>query len=137
MQTYAWTCTLIMVVFASSVALGTLTDGCAYKCANGATPTQNPAEPPSSNGCGSYNITVDMKTCPYLNECCNQHDICYDQCGTSRAACDLALYNCTQHPPADCILKVYCKLFGLGMYNGVNVLACDAFLNAQKRVCSC
>ena len=136
MQTYAWTCTLIMIAFACDTGIAQdLLNGCTY-CENG-TVTQNPDIPPSSNGCGSYGVTIDMKWCPYLNNCCDQHDLCYDRCDTTKAVCDQAFLTCTQNPPAGCLRKVYCKLTGQLMYEGVNLAACDAFLNARKRICFC
>jgi hypothetical protein len=149
MQTYAWTCTLIMIVFASSVELRTITNdtgiaedsllkdlinGCTtsmYTCETG-TPVQNPAELPSTNGCGAYGITFTAEPCPYLNDCCDQHDFCYGKCGSNRAVCDQAFKNCTQSTSDS-----DCKSAGELMYKAVDLAGCEAFSNSQKRVCIC
>lgn len=112
--------------------------GCAFECEKG-TPVQNPDYRPSHNGCGSYGVNVDLKTCPYLTVCCNRHDFCYGRCGTDRDLCDSWFKTCTQNPPASYngLRKGLCKSVGNGMYYAVRALGCRAFKNAQKKSCIC
>jgi secretory phospholipase A2 len=146
MQTYAWTCTLIMIVFASSVKLRALTNdtgitedffltdlpnGCTYTCESG-TPRHNPDIIPYTDGCGVYEIIIPLDKCPYLNRCCYDHDLCYGTCGSTRADCDQEFYDCTTRAA-----NPICAVQGRHMYQEVDLGGCDRFLNAQKYVCIC
>ena len=52
---------------------------------------------PSSNGCGSYLITINLSNYNILNgfnACCNLHDICYNDCFSNKKVCDTNFYDC-------------------------------------------
>ena len=42
------------------------------------------------NGCGSYNISLDFGTLGLqeFTDCCNVHDLCYEDCDDNRKSCD-------------------------------------------------
>ena len=60
---------------------------------------QNPAAPPSTNGCGpapkdAWNkfknwAIPDSALGPDFTSACDRHDICYGTCGSDKAQCDL------------------------------------------------
>ncbi len=60
-------------------------------------PISKPGTAPSFNGCGSFDVNVDFSKYNGLsgfNACCNNHDICYNKCDTTKAVCDTTFYSC-------------------------------------------
>jgi len=121
------------------VSVDQLIDLCKFSCPNGRPPIHNPGHTPGSNGCGSYGVNVDLKRCPYLTQCCNGHDVCYDVCGTSRDSCDDTFRTCTQQAPGlpDADTTFFCRNAGMAMYYVVRAAGCSAFKNAQGNACLC
>jgi len=87
---------------------------------------------------------------------CNRHDICYQQCGSTQAACDNAFHNdmdsiCSTAYPATCpysgLASVACPAFFVERaecfsastlyYNGVNQLGGSAYETDQVEHCQC
>jgi secretory phospholipase A2 len=59
-------------------------------------PLQKPNHVPSANGCGSYNISIpfDKLEAPEFTECCNVHDLCYEECYKTQKDCDNSFNTC-------------------------------------------
>ena len=51
---------------------------------------------PSSNGCGSFGLEWKADSLPLeeLQDCCSLHDLCYDNCGSDKDACDIEFKKC-------------------------------------------
>ncbi|CAF1406461.1 unnamed protein product [Rotaria magnacalcarata] len=51
-----------------------------------------------ANGCGPVNLNIDILLKEIgehvLIECCNEHDLCYDQCGKAQLTCDTTFLHC-------------------------------------------
>jgi secretory phospholipase A2 len=113
---------------------------CKFLCEIGS-PIQDPDHTPGHNGCGSYGFNVEFKRCPYLTECCNKHDVCYDACGTSRDECDDVFRDCTTKSASlrsmDAETRGLCSSYGHVMYYTVRLAGCPAFKNAQEKACIC
>lgn len=71
-------------------------EDCEFQCPNGAKPVENKNHVPSVNGCGSVGFQWQKDTLPLeeLEECCNQHDICYDTCNKKKEKCDKKFKEC-------------------------------------------
>jgi hypothetical protein len=61
------------------------------KCKAGTRKVPNPKHTPTANGCGSMGFKV---VADEFEECCNEHDICYDTCGTEKNVCDSSFQKC-------------------------------------------
>lgn len=42
-------------------------------------------------------LQIQFSDSPQLENCCNEHDICYDTCNSNRTECDLDLQTCTRN----------------------------------------
>ena len=73
------------------VATSTCDEG--FTCSNGATPTEDPNYTADSNGCGPSAFPIAGPSFGF-ESCCEEHDICYGSCGTSRTQCDNDFYSC-------------------------------------------
>jgi len=115
-----------------------LTRFCVFGCPSGLTPLPNPDHSPSHNGCGAFGIFIDFKSCSYLNDCCKQHDICYETCGKIRAECDMEFRTCSSTPiSVNGTTTQACTRYGGAMFHLVRAVGCLAFRNGQKRACIC
>jgi len=116
---------------------------CKYECKNGHTPRQNPAHVGirRTNGCGSLGVDISsiLGLAADFTACCNEHDVCYDQCNAGRTNCDNKLFDC---------LKRYCNgpkraQLGCNNLNRVGSLilkspaGCIAYRKAQEWGCNC
>jgi secretory phospholipase A2 len=91
----------------------------------------------TTNGCGSYGISVDA---PFgATPCCNQHDLCYQLCNTTKSECDDAFDQCMRAACDDDndLEKVACRVQAEVFYNAVMDLGCRAYQNNQELGCSC
>uniref|UniRef100_A0A5S6R5F8 Group XIIA secretory phospholipase A2 n=1 Tax=Trichuris muris TaxID=70415 RepID=A0A5S6R5F8_TRIMR len=118
-----------------------------YACPAGTRLTTNNSAPlPSSNGCGTYGVTIPRPLLPMITACCDVHDLCYSTCGVRRRVCDRQLNFCfdrvcasvTQQPPRFLdsdpdACWVMARLFDALVKN----LGCRAFLKAQAMHCYC
>ncbi|KAL1236202.1 Group XIIA secretory phospholipase A2 [Trichinella nelsoni] len=103
------------------------------------------AQPPVANGCGSYSITVPRFLLPELTKCCDEHDLCYSNCGVSRAYCDGLLSFCFEKfcrsvaysQPKDWNFADVCWKYVRLMEAAVNNFGCVPFLTAQSEQCYC
>ncbi|SPQ96976.1 Phospholipase A2 domain-containing protein [Plasmodiophora brassicae] len=114
-----------------------------YTCPSGRPPRPARRHRPSSNGCGAMGVTVSFSGFD-LEPCCNEHDICYDTCGSNRDQCDATFASC---------LRRACQALpdeeggrgGRGQCTGVANLfvsatklsGCAPFIEAQTRACDC
>jgi hypothetical protein len=96
-----------------------------------------PGFTPTSNGCGSYGVSVDA---PFgVTPCCNQHDICYHSCNTSKSDCDDRFDQCMKDvcDSEDDLEKIACRAQAELFYRAVMDLGCRAYLNNQEDGCQC
>ena len=106
------------------------------------TNSKNPKHEKSSNGCGSEEgrpyeqILISGLTLSVVGmtftEACNSHDICYDECGADRSACDRRLYadvktSCLSHP------IIFSPILGIVPVLGIVFSAVATYY--QKEVC--
>ncbi|XP_049773140.1 group XIIA secretory phospholipase A2 [Schistocerca cancellata] len=118
---------------------------CVFSCPRGEKPKKNKYHTPSSDGCGSQGLKIDNEYLPVgdMTNCCNDHDICYDTCGSDKEKCDLefkrCLYKiCEKHQKliTDKGVKA-CKAAAKMLFTGTLTLGCKSFLDSQKRACFC
>jgi hypothetical protein len=124
-------------------ALEALQLACKYTCPSGKSPQKHPSYSPAKNGCGPQGTDIFngavRKTCSYIIECCDQHDICYGTYGESQSACDSRFHTCNQRtPPKMNIFNIaLCKAKGGLMTAAVKALGCSFFKNAQRPATIC
>jgi len=99
----------------------------------------NPNYKPSSNGCGSGSLTIPKKDLPKpaIEDCCNQHDICYDTCKNGKLSCDNAFRSCMMNVCGGGLNALGCKAYSEGLYLAVVNLGCPAYIKAQSNACVC
>ena len=113
-------------------------NGCCMRRTN----SKNPKHEKTSNGCGSEEkrpyeqifisgLTLSVVGMTFT-EACNSHDICYDECGADRNACDHRLYedvktSCLSHP------IIFSPILGIGSVLGIVYSAVATYY--QKEVC--
>ncbi len=69
-------------------------EACKYVCENGRTPVSDPNEKLHLNGCGSYGLALDTSDWPGIRSCCDEHDECYDTCGSVKRSSDQHFEKC-------------------------------------------
>lgn len=74
---------------------------------------------PDINGCGSYSIQVkfDKFNLTDFDKCCNEHDICYEYCNTTKSECDQRFDSCLQEV---CFEKKIERDWGFLMSKGIS-----------------
>ena len=118
-------------------------DDCLYKCKNGAKPVHRKGHVPTTNGCGSFGLTLDTKALPEMTKCCEKHDYCYDTCNSDRGKCDDAFKQCLSgmcnRLKSSLTKKQYevCKETADLIYSGTSALGCSPYLSAQETACDC
>eukprot|EP00759_Apiculatamorpha_spiralis_P055212 PhF_6_TR7322/c0_g1_i1/m.10979/K01047/PLA2G, SPLA2; secretory phospholipase A2 len=92
-------CCLFMLLFIAVVCFAQSDEDilmamdCSFKCPDGSKPKkQKASHVPSSNGCGTAGFKVDPEF--GFEPCCDEHDKCYDTCGSSRSHCDDVFEKC-------------------------------------------
>ncbi|WAQ95910.1 PG12B-like protein [Mya arenaria] len=126
-------------------ALSSLLGGkaeCKFTCPNGDVPKPRPGHRPSSNGCGSYGIQIDVDEIPGGTKCCDVHDKCYDTCNNDRATCDKKFKECLYDSckglrKTGKISFKDCKAASDIMYSGANTFGCGSYREAQQKACTC
>ena len=91
----------------------------------------------STNGCGSYGVSVDA---PFgADPCCAAHDFCYNYCNSTKAQCDSTLEQCmqTQCQNDTGVDRDACKAQAVLFYNAVLDLGCPAYTDSQDQSCEC
>ena len=92
---------------------------------------------PSTNGCGAGGLAV--QTLPEMVPCCDEHDYCYDTCGSNKQDCDNKFQECLlktcEAPSAG--TKQECEASASLLSVGVNAFGCHSFQLSQKKACVC
>ncbi|KAF1375873.1 hypothetical protein PFLUV_G00224710 [Perca fluviatilis] len=123
---------------------------CQYRCRYGKPPQPRPGyQLPEPNGCSSslvgfqVNAALDLGI-PAMTECCNQLDICYDTCGTSKYDCDSEFRLCLHGICSDLkkslgfVSKVQaCDSMADALHSTVGTLGCRPYMNSQRAACVC
>ncbi|XP_032396961.1 group XIIB secretory phospholipase A2-like protein isoform X1 [Etheostoma spectabile] len=123
---------------------------CQYRCRYGKLPQPRPGyQLPEPNGCSSslvgfqVNAALDLGI-PAITECCNQHDMCYDTCGTSKYDCDSEFRLCVHGICSDLkkslgfVSKVQaCDSMADALHSAVGTLGCRPYMNSQRAACVC
>nr|CAB3260927.1 uncharacterized protein LOC100176290 [Phallusia mammillata] len=121
---------------------------CSYKCPTGYRKSVNYSHIPTSNGCGSLGVDVDLSHLSSLEACCDEHDVCYDTCKMDKEKCDNSFYQCLMNSctrmsskrkrnDAATFTINTCKITAGLIYQGVVSLGCKSYLDAQKNACKC
>ncbi|XP_076019002.1 group XIIB secretory phospholipase A2-like protein isoform X2 [Genypterus blacodes] len=133
--------------FDSLVELAGGRDGvCQYRCRFGRLPQPRPGfQLPEPNGCSSSLVGYEFDMgIPAMTKCCNQLDVCYDTCGTSKYHCDSKFRYCMHDLCSD--LKTTlgygskvqaCESVADALYNTVWTLGCRPYMNSQRAACLC
>jgi len=124
----------------------TIEEDCeSLNCPNGLMKTRNSSYLPNSDGCGAFGYKWSKESLPHedLEECCNIHDFCYDECGADKDVCDLNFKKCLykvcksqQGVWSDLQMKG-CKGAAKLMHTGTLALGCKSYQDAQRNACSC
>lgn len=137
--------------FGSLVELVGGQDGlCQYRCRYGELPKPRPGyQLPEPNGCSSslvgfqVNAALDLGI-PAMTQCCNQLDMCYDTCGTSKYDCDSTFRSCLHDICGDLKASLgfaskaqTCESVADALYNTVWTLGCRPYMNSQRAACVC
>ncbi|KAM7385769.1 hypothetical protein PAMP_001827 [Pampus punctatissimus] len=119
---------------------------CEYRCRYGKNPQPRPGyQLPEPNGCSTSLVGFQLDLgIPAMTQCCNQLDVCYDTCGTSKSDCDSKLRSCLHGICSDLkkslgfVSKVQaCESMADGLYNTVGTLGCRPYMNSQRAACVC
>ncbi|KNC53426.1 group XIIA secretory phospholipase A2 [Thecamonas trahens ATCC 50062] len=117
-----------------------LTSGCEFRCPGGLKYSARPNHTPEANGCGTGPMRVP-ETLVDFTPCCNEHDVCYHTCGSSKAACDNEFTACMDSlchssglSESDVgICHAQGRIFGLAVAYG----GCTPYLDSQGDACLC
>ncbi|XP_058508281.1 group XIIB secretory phospholipase A2-like protein isoform X2 [Solea solea] len=119
---------------------------CQYRCRYGEVPQPRPGyQLQEPNGCSSSLVGLQLDLgIPAMTECCNQLDMCYDTCGTSKYDCDLEFRSCL-HGICSNLKKSLgfvsqvqaCESVADVLYNTVWTLGCRPYMNSQRAACVC
>ncbi|XP_077438141.1 group XIIB secretory phospholipase A2-like protein [Vanacampus margaritifer] len=119
---------------------------CQYRCRYGDRPQPRPGyEHQEPNGCSSSMVGFQMDLgIPAMTECCNQLDVCYDNCGVNKYDCDTKFRSCLQNICSDLkrslgfVSRVQaCESMADALYNTVWTLGCRPYMNSQRAACVC
>ena len=91
----------------------------------------------STNGCGSYGVSVSA---PFgADPCCRSHDFCYSFCNSTKTQCDSAFQQClhTQCQADSGVDQDACDAQAVLFYDAVMDLGCPAYSSAQDQACEC
>lgn len=90
------------------------------------------------------NINTEYLPAVEMEQCCNDHDICYDTCNKDKELCDIefkrCLYNyCDTHEKSTIgtVVAKGCKAAAKMLFTGTMTLGCRSYLDAQERSCYC
>lgn len=108
---------------------------------------RNKFHTPSADGCGSLGIGIATEYLPVtqMDNCCDEHDICYDTCNKDKELCDIefkrCLYNhCDQYEKTAVggdIVVTGCKGAAKMLFTATLTLGCRSYLDAQAKSCYC
>nr|XP_019953243.1 PREDICTED: uncharacterized protein LOC109636125 isoform X1 [Paralichthys olivaceus] len=123
---------------------------CQYRCRYGETPRPRAGyQLPEPNGCSSslvgfqVNEALDLGV-PVMTKCCDQLDMCYDTCGTSKNDCDAVFRSCLLDICSDLrkslgfVSQVQaCDSMADVLHKTVGTLGCRPYMNSQRAACVC
>jgi len=120
---------------------------CTCKASSGKTRKLRQAKKPAKpNGCGPKTkgiqklLKVVQKLVKRHNPICNEHDICYETCGTTQAKCD-GDFKRDMYKMCNGLRNGFkrgvCKAKAKAMYLMVRVAGKSYFHSGQKKYCSC
>lgn len=79
-----------------------------------------------------------------MENCCNEHDICYDTCNKDKEMCDLDFKRCLyaycdthEKTAVGNIVVKGCKAASKMLFTGTLTLGCKSYLDSQARTCYC
>lgn len=112
-----------------------------HQCASGESPQHKADSRPEYNGCGTYELKVNLATSDFAS-CCNMHDLCYGSCGRPKVECDEVFLECMVNRclvEAEVGSKAHkrCMREARLYYNAVFGFGCFAYKRAQRRHCEC
>jgi secretory phospholipase A2 len=108
---------------------------CIFRCPAGKpVKAQRASHKPSFNGCGSGGFKMDVSNWPGVEQCCNEHDVCYDTCGRERHECDESFGVCLDKK---CGCDKECDSTASMLKLGTNMLGCSFYLDSQRQACGC
>ncbi|XP_029376904.1 group XIIB secretory phospholipase A2-like protein isoform X2 [Echeneis naucrates] len=119
---------------------------CQYRCRYGEAPQPRPGyQLPEPNGCSSSLVGFQLDLgIPAMTECCNELDVCYDTCGTSKYNCDDKFRSCLHGICSDLKRSLgfgtkvqACESMADALYNTVWTLGCRPYMNSQRAACVC
>ncbi|XP_068247073.1 group XIIB secretory phospholipase A2-like protein [Palaemon carinicauda] len=131
--------------FVENFVDSTVEEDCVYSCRSNKIPIPNPKHVPDFNGCGSLGVFFDKEDLsrPEMEGCCNEHDLCYDTCGSDKEVCDRkfksCLYNtCKENEKdMDMFSSKTCKGGAKLLYTATMALGCASYKDAQSNACIC
>eukprot|EP01088_Endostelium_zonatum_P020132 TRINITY_DN726_c0_g1_i2.p1 TRINITY_DN726_c0_g1~~TRINITY_DN726_c0_g1_i2.p1 ORF type:complete len:217 (+),score=41.05 TRINITY_DN726_c0_g1_i2:33-683(+) len=116
---------------------------CTWKCKEKGTVAVPAPIIPISNGCAGN----DEKWMPDMvvvsgqynyHNCCNDHDVCYQECGVRKDDCDREFLKCMYSYCAKVeIGELSCKKVANLFFLGGSMFSCIAFTEAQDKACTC
>ncbi|CAL4192874.1 unnamed protein product [Meganyctiphanes norvegica] len=123
----------------------TIDEDCIYTCPRGKIMIPNPDHKPTSNGCGSFGVFYDREDLsrPEMADCCDEHDICYDLCGSEKEDCDRKFKRClynscnVNEDSMDILTFKKCQGGAKLLYTATMALGCTSFREAQSKACIC
>ncbi|XP_060943589.1 group XIIB secretory phospholipase A2-like protein isoform X2 [Limanda limanda] len=119
---------------------------CQYRCRHGDPPQPRAGyQMPEPNGCSSSLVGFQLDLgVPVMTKCCDQHDLCYDTCGTSKLDCDAEFRSCLLNICSDLrkslgfVSQVQaCDSMADVLHNTVGTLGCRPYMNSQRAACVC
>uniref|UniRef100_A0A667XW50 Phospholipase A2, group XIIB n=1 Tax=Myripristis murdjan TaxID=586833 RepID=A0A667XW50_9TELE len=119
---------------------------CQYRCKYEKVPEPRPGyQIPEPNGCSSSLVGFQFDLgIPAMTKCCDQLDVCYDTCGTSKSSCDSNFRWCLHGICSELkkslgfVSKVQaCESVADALYNTVSTLGCRPYMNSQRAACIC
>lgn len=133
------------VKFVETFIDSTVEEDCIFKCPKNRIPVMNLNHVPQSNGCGSLGMFFEKEDLPRAEmvDCCNDHDLCYDTCGSDKEDCDRKFKRClysicdVNKKELDLISEKKCKGGAKLLYMATMALGCTAYKEAQREACSC
>jgi len=109
-------------------------------CPEGEKLVNDPNHTPQSNGCGPASIPVKAPSFSFL-DCCNQHDLCYSDCSSTKKKCDDDFYSCMfcgcSEEYDNFVSETLCEELACTYYQAVDELGCDAYETSQENACIC
>jgi hypothetical protein len=116
-------------------------------CPPNTTKRTQPGNTPTTNGCGpeggSIKLPQGYGDADYTGSC-NNHDVCYEECGTGKVACDETFRDEMYESCAAAYPGALNSLFRLGCYErawayyqAVLQFGGDAWIAAQYKACEC